>query len=69
MSKVEIIFRITQIGHTAEQEVEETLELLPHATKSRILVENKDSGITGEGENLTSAVLNYLYNRASAPPR
>ena len=67
MSKVEITFRI-KIGHTAEQDVEETLELLPHEIGNWVFVENKDLKITGEGENLTSAVLDYLYNRASAPP-
>ncbi len=69
MSKVEIIFRITQIGHTAEQDVEETLELLPYGGGNWMRVRNKDSQITGEGKNLTFAVLAYLKYRVSASPR
>jgi len=42
MSKVEIMFRIKEVGHTAEQDVEETLELLPHGMKNWVLVEDKD---------------------------
>ena len=69
MYKVEITFRVKQVGQPANPNVEETLDLLPHGIKNWLRVENKDSEISGEGENLTSAVLDYLYNRASAPPR
>ncbi len=69
MSKVEITFRIKEAGHTAEQDVEETLELLPHGSRNWMSVKNKDSQIAGGGENLTFAVLDYLKYRVSASPR
>ncbi len=68
MSKVEIKFRIKEAGNVV-QDVEETLELLPHGTRNWMRVENKDSQITGGGENLTFAVLDYLKYRTSASPR
>ena len=66
MRRVEIVFRIREAGRIAEKNLDETLELLPHGTASWIRVENKELEITGEGENLTSAVLDYLNNRMSA---
>ena len=66
MRRVEIVFRIREAGRIAEKNLDETLELLPHGTESWIRVENKELEITGEGENLTSAVLDYLNNRMSA---
>jgi len=66
MSKVEIVFRIREAGRIAEKNLDETLELLPLGTESWIHVKNKELEITGEGENLTSAVLDYLNKRMSA---
>jgi len=66
MRRVEIVFRIREAGRIAEKNLDETLELSPTKTESWIRVENKELEITGEGENLTSAVLDYLNNRMSA---
>ncbi len=66
MSKVEITFIIKDASYAIVQDVEETLELLPHGSRNWMSVKNKDSQITGGGENLTFAVLDYLkYKTAS----
>ena len=67
MGKVEITFRIKEASIV--QDVEETLELLPHGNRNWMSVRNKDSQITGGGENLTFAVLDYLKYRTSASQR
>jgi len=69
MSKVDITFIIKDASYAIVQDVEETLELLPDGSRNWMRVKNKDSQITGEGENLTFAVLDYLKYRTSASPR
>ncbi len=69
MSKVEITFIIKDASYAIVQDVEETLELLPYGGGNWMRVRNKDSQITGEGENLTFAVLDYLKYRTSASQR
>ncbi len=69
MSKVEITFIIKDASYAIVQDVEETLELLPHGSRNWMSVKNKDSQITGGGENLTFAVLDYLKYRTSASQR
>ena len=65
MYTVNIQFKITQKGHPHEADIDEPLKMTPHGSRNwyEVRKQHDEVLVTGEGENLTAAVLDYLRKR------